>query len=35
MISVEHEDPSLPPEQCIEESADTLRAAIAAEVSAA
>jgi sugar phosphate isomerase/epimerase len=35
VISVEHEDPSLPPEQCIAESADTLRAAIAAEVSAA
>lgn len=35
VISVEHEDPALPPEQCIEESADTLRAAIAAEVSAA
>jgi sugar phosphate isomerase/epimerase len=35
VISVEHEDPSLPPEQCIEESAATLRAAIAAEVTAA
>lgn len=35
VISVEHEDPSLPPEQCIEESSGTLRAAIAAEVSAA